>query len=449
MKRLINRLWLLPLLLLPLMVCTSCSDDDEAESASRSGILGGWFLDWSSSDKAMWNEMTFNGDGTFAYCTVTSSVKEEINLKEADTSTYTYDGKVLSCLYNWSMGSSSTEKLRVDYLDKYTCTVENEAYGAVETYSRIVDTYYLNVGDVTNFVYEDPDFSATSYVSSDSRIALASETGEISALKRGTTYITARADVGAVAIKIIVSDRKYATDEYGDDLTLSKREIVKKYGKNYLELPALNGWLYYPGYVDINAVMFVFDKNDKVKKVTAQYWTDIDLSKITQSFENKYERVGVEDEGFNAFVVHGDKCNYYAYTDVKTSTVGYEKIESDFEKYDGCVSSTADEIAKLLGYELTEEDDGLISVRLYDGDMYEKAQVLYDTETLTPQIVAFTCKEGVTQQEVLDLVKASYPVFVEDMGYCEREDWWNMSKVIFVTVGTDKKGHTQVKYVRY
>mgnify|MGYP004628430517 FL=1 len=448
MRRLINRLWLLPLLLLPLMVCTSCSDDDDAESASHSGILGGWFMDWSTSDKVILDEITFNGDGTFEYCNIISSIKAGMNSKEAGTSTYSYDGKVLKCLYNWSTGSS-TQKHKVDYLDKYTCTLENEANGVVETSSRIVDTYYLNVGDVTNFVYEDPEFSATSYASSDSRIVLVSETGEISALKRGTTYITARADVGAVTIKIIVSDRKYATDEYGDDLTLSKREIEKKYGKNYLDLPALNGWLYYPGYVDINEVMFVFDKNGKVKKVTAQYWTDIDLNKITQSFENKYERVGVEDEGFNAFVVYGDKCNYYAYTDVKTSSVGYEKIESDFEKYDGCASSTADEIAKLLGYELTEEDDGLISVRLYDGDMYEKAQVLYDTETLTPKLVVFTCKEGVTQQEALDLVKANYPAFVEGMGYCEREDWWNMSKAIFVTVGTDKKGHTQVKYVRF
>lgn len=446
MKRLINRLWLLPLLLLPLMVCTSCSDDDDAESASHSGILGSWFMDWSTSDKVMWDEMTFNGDGTFEYCNIISSIKADMNLKEAGTSTYSYDGKVLKCLYNWSTGSS-TQKLKVDYLDKYTCTLVNEANGAVETSSRIVDTYYLNVGDVTNFVYEDPEFSATSYASSDSRIALVSETGEISALKRGTTYITARADVGAVTIKIIVSDRKYATDEYGDDLTLSKREIAKKYGKNYSELPALNGWLYYPGYVDINAVLFVFDVHGKVKRVDVQYWQDIDLSKITQSFENKYERVGVEDEGFNAFVVHGDKCNYYAYTDVKTSSVGYEKIESDFEKYDGCISSTADEIAKLLDYELTEEDDGLISVRLYDGDMYEKVQVLYDTETLTPQLVVFTCKEGVTQQEVLDLVKTKYPFFAKDMGYCEREDWWN--KPIFVTVGTDKKGHTQVKYVRF
>lgn len=447
MRRLINRLWLLPLLLLPLMVCTSCSDDDEVESASHSGILGGWFMDWSTSDKVILDEITFNGDGTFDYCNIISSIKEDMNSKEAGTSTYTYDGKVLTCLYNWSTTGSSTEKLKVDYLDKYTCTLENEAIGAVETSSRIVDTYYLNVGDVTDFVFQDPDFSATSYVSSDSRIALVSETGEISALKRGTTYITARADVGAVTIKIIVSDRKYATDEYGDDLTLSKREIAKKYGKNYMDLPALNGWLYYPGYVDINAVLFVFDIHGNVKRVDVQYWQDIDLSKITQSFENKYERVGVEDEGFNAFVVHGDKCNYYAYTDVKTSTVGYEKIESDFEKYDGCISSTADEIAKLLGYELTEEDDGLISVRLYDGDMYEKAQVLYDTETLTPQLVVFTCKEGITQQEVLDLVKTKYPFYAKDMGYCEREDWWN--KPIFVTVGTDKKGHTQVKYVRF
>lgn len=446
MRRLINRLWLLPLLLLPLMVCTSCSDDDDAESASHSGILGGWFMDWSTSDKVILDEITFNGDGTFEYCNIISSIKADLNLKEAGTSTYSYDGKVLSCLYNLSSGST-TQKLKVDYLDKYTCTLENEANGAVETSSRIVDTYYLNVGDVTDFVFQDPDFSATSYASSDSRIALVSETGEISALKRGTTYITARADVGAVTIKIIVSDRKYATDEYGDDLTLSKREIKNKYGKNYSELPALNGWLYYPGYVDINAVLFVFDIHGKVKRVDVQYWTDIDLSKITQSFENKYERVGVEDEGFNAFVVHGDKCNYYAYTDVKTSSVGYEKIESDFEKYDGCISSTADEIAKLLGYELTEEDDGLISVRLYDGDMYEKVQVLYDTETLIPQLVVFTCKEGVTQQEALDLVKTKYPFFAKDMGYCEREDWWN--KPIFVTVGTDKKGHTQVKYVRF
>ena len=131
MRRLINRLWLLPLLLLPLMVCTSCSDDDEAESASHSGILGGWFMDWSTSDKVILDEITFYGNGTFDYCNIISSIKEGMNSKEADTSTYTYDGKVLTCLYNWSTTGSSTEKLKVDYLDKYTCTLENEANGAV------------------------------------------------------------------------------------------------------------------------------------------------------------------------------------------------------------------------------------------------------------------------------------------------------------------------------
>lgn len=447
MKQLISPLRILSFVLLSLLAYTSCSDDDNTSSTSASHFLGGWYLDWSTSEKINWNEMNFYADGTFNYCTITSSMKEDVNIKEEGKSTYTYDGKVISCLYNWTTGNASTEKLQINYLDKYTCILENITYGLEEAYSRIVDTYYLNVGDATKFVFNDPEFQANSYTSANTKIAQVTETGEITAIKRGTTYITARAEVGSVTIKVVVTDQNFATDEFSNDLTLSKREIIKKYGKDYMELPDLNGLLYYPGERDINELMFKFDKTGKVTEVMVGYWPGSDFQKINQSFNRKYKHIGIEENGYNVYLASNEKCNYYASVDIQMSMVSYTKKINDFEKYDLGILGTADELAQLLGYELTEEDDGYFATALKGGDTYEAATVMYDTETKMPQMIVFTCKENVSEDYMQNLVKERYPDYHEKFGFCNQTEWSTTGKIVFVSVTTNKRNRVQVTYL--
>lgn len=451
MKRLIKRIRILPILLLAsAIIFSSCSDDDDNQSnTTELGYLGGWYLDWSTPGKVMWNEMNFHADGTFDYCTITTSLKEETALKEKATSTYTKNGNVLSCLYNWSYGSSSTEKLEITYLDKYTCTMVNQAYGVEESYSRIIDTYYLNVGDQTSFQYNDSEFEADTYTSSDEDIIKVSETGKMTAVKRGTTYVTARAAVGAVTIKVIVTDQQYATDEYGDDIGLSKEQVIKKYGENYLESKKNNCLLYYPGNRDISALTFYFNAHGYVKYVYAQYWQGTDFSKIIQSFDKKYNRIGKEENGFNSFYTSNTECTYYLFTDASTSLVGYQRVLDDFEKYDDCIIKTADQVAEDLGYELTAEDDGFFVTLVPYGQIYSSVMVSYDTESLMTQTMTFTCANGVSEEDMLNRVKKYYPAYLEGIGYCEKEDWWNLENRVFVNVSTNRKGHVQVRYTYF
>ena len=206
-RKIIYCLYILPLVMM-VFTLSSCSDDDDdfGGAAISNSYVGNWFLDWSSTEKKMWVEMDFDASGNFKYYEIMSSLKEGLNLREKGESTYSKDGNTLVCRFDWSStGTSSTERFNITYVDKYTLVLTYDQTGSEETYSRIVDEYYIKVGESTQFEFNDSEFANANYSTTDERIAKVDDNGNITAVRHGITYITARTGVGAVTIKVNVS----------------------------------------------------------------------------------------------------------------------------------------------------------------------------------------------------------------------------------------------------
>lgn len=448
-KSFLNKLYILHILIAA-VTFASCSDDNEdtGSNVKTNSYMGRWFLDWSNSEKTMWLEMGFDASGNFTYAEIMSSHKEGLSIREKGSSTYRKEGNTLVCRFDWSStGTSSTERLDITYSDKYTLVLTNAQMGTAETYSRIIDEYYIKVGETAPFEFEDSDFSNATFSATDKRIATVDDSGLITAVKHGTTYITARAGVGAVTVKVNVIDTEQPYTEYGEDLSLNKKQIIAKYGDNYYELEQDNSIVYYMGDMDTKEVNFRFTNHDKVKAIMVDLWESSYIADMTKFFEGKYERVGKEDNGFNSFYNSNGKCGYFICTDIPMMYNSYIRILPDFEKYDELIiNGNADEFAAQFGYTITEEDGGSCLLEIENGDMYELALMLYDEETHEIQRIIFICKDGTDIAKATDMVKEYYPYYMDGLGYCASEKWWTLSPKVFLDIEENRFGSISIIY---
>lgn len=440
-RKLIYGLYILPLMMM-VFALSSCSDDDDdfGGAAISNSYVGNWFLDWSSTEKKMWIEMDFDAAGNFKYYEIMSSIKEGLNIREKGETSYTKDGNSLVCRFDWSStGTSSTERLDITYVDKYTLVLVNDQTGSEETYSRIVDEYYIKVGESATFEFNDSEFANANYSATDERIAKVDDNGNITAVRHGTTYITARSGVGAVTIKVNVIDVEQPYTEYGEDLTLTKKQVIEKYGNYYLEDKVNNRLIYNLGDMDTESVSFTFTSHDKVKNIMVSLWEPSYVSGMAKFFEGKYQRVGQEKDGFNMFYNADDKCGYYLYTDLGYCVNGYERILPDFEKYDDLTASgTADELAAEFGYTITEEDGGHCFIPIENGNMYEYVMIAYNEDTRDIQYVTYILSDDYSVEQATSMVQEFYPYYMDGFGYCASEYWWTLSPVVFVDVEEDE-----------
>lgn len=451
-KSFLNKLYILQILIAA-VTFASCSDDNEdtGSNVQTNSYMGRWFLDWSNSEKVTWLEMDFDANGNFTYAEIMSSHKEGLNIREKGSSTYHKEGNTLVCRFDWSStGTSSTDRLDITYSDKYTLVLTNVQMGTEETYSRIIDEYYIKAGETVPFEFKDSDFSNATFSVTDKRIATVDDSGLITAVKHGTTYITARASVGTVTVKVNVIDTEQPYTEYGEDLSLNKRQIIAKYGDNYMELKdanSVNSIVYYMGDMDTEAVNFSFTNHDKVKTIMVSLWESPYVADMTKFFEGKYERVGKEDNGFNSFYNNNGKYGYFICTDIPMMYNSYIRMLPDFEKYDELVTNgNADELAAQFGYTITEEDGGSCLLEIENGDMYEFALMLYDEETREIKRVHFLCKDGTDIAKATDMVKEFYPHYMDGLGYCASEYWWTLSPLVFVDIEENEFGSISIIY---
>lgn len=455
MKRrlLFNTQYLLPMLMMALSFA-ACSDDDDnigGENSANSHI-GQWFLDQSSPGKILWSEMSLDAMGNYSRNLIISSRKEAMNHRMKSKTTYYREGNTLVCQEDFSStgGGISTERYDIIYVDKYTFTWSYAKDGSTETYNRIVDEYYVQVGDSIPFGFNDREFANANYHSTDERIAQVNDTGCITAIQHGTTYITANSEDKAATIKIHVIDSENPFKEYGDDLTLTKKQIIKKYGDDYDEFPYINSIVYYMGNMDTKAVCFMFTSHHKVHDILIEHWDNSYIAELTEYFEGKYKHVGKEDNGSNIFRNSDGKCSYNIFTDINDCTSGYKRELSDFELCDDWVNNySADELAAKFGYTITEEDLPIIKLPVENNDLYKNIKITYNEVTRATIMVIFTLKDGVSTEKATELVQEFYPYY-NPLGYCTNSDIRYLYPPIFVKVARDKKtDEVLIQYTRF
>lgn len=444
MRKLFNAM-VLPLFVLAMTaVCVSCGDEDDENSIvpQKKSIVGEWYSDNSSADKTFNGVFYYNSDGTFNYATLISSPKEGLNEKTTGTSTYTISGNVLK-EYGEIGGT-----FKILNSNEYTLELSDEQLGVVETLYKIIDTYSIERGNVSSYDFSNIGITPVSFTTSDSRIATVAANGEITAVKRGTAYITARFVSGAVVVRVNVTDGDSMTDDFSENLNLSIEDIVNKFGNQYF-IPESKEYLaYYMGDWEIESVCFYFDDFGKVKCVIIQYWPDINMKAIDKSFKKKYS-LSESNDNYNIYKGSKEKINYFIVCDWNAYTVSYTKKQSEFEYFDGYKNMKADEIATESGYELTDEDDGAF-LKAYYGEYFDRITVMYDNDTKEVTMISLRCAEGITLEDVEPWYKENYPVYIEGLGYCEREDWFNVEHPMFIKIKlNERNGRVEVMYMKF
>lgn len=443
MRKFFNTM-ILPLFIMAMTVCISCGDDDDDnhEVSLNNKIVGEWYADHSSGDKIARCINKYESDGTYSYEILISSFKEGRNEKTTGNSTYTISGNVLK-EYNELGGT-----YKITVLDQYTMTLFNEQTSSEETHHRIIDTYSLSRGDVSSYNFSGIGITPVSFTTSDSCIATVAANGEITAVKRGTAYITARFTSGAVVIRVNVTDENNMTDDFSENLNLSIEDIVNKFGESHFIPESGNGLVYYMGDWEINEINFYFNDLGKVESIIVQYWSDINMKAIDESFKKKYS-LSESNDSYNIYKDSKGKINYFIICDWDEYTVAYTREMSEFEYFDGFKNMKADEIATKIGYELTEEDDGAF-LKAYNGDFFDRITVMYDNDTKEVTMISLRCAEGITLEDVEPWYKENYSVYVEGLGYCEREDWFNVEHPMFINIKlNERNGRVQVMYAKF
>lgn len=182
----------------------SCSkDNNEIEPLFDTSVLyGEWYsnIDGVVTDLKL-SSMTLAGS-------VYKTEESELVLFEKWTGPWVYltENKIL----NMSILHSSTQHETTHYykivkVDDYSLSLRDQEFGFVDSYSKIVESKKLGVGEEYDIGYlKTKLITATNYNSSTPFVASVDDNGLILAKKTGIAFISVSTNVGTIIIKIEV-----------------------------------------------------------------------------------------------------------------------------------------------------------------------------------------------------------------------------------------------------
>ena len=402
-------------------------------------IIGEWFCNMSTSEKTYYGTYSFKENGEYSLESVYACISERLNYIDNITSTYTLNGDILSLKINDASGSSYTSDVKITYLDSYTMIQKSEY--SEEKYSRIVGSINVNLGGSTNVVINDNNFIPISFESSDTRVVSVDKTGKLTAIKRGKAFVTANSKEGSVTYRVTVVDGNNLIDNFADDLTLSRKQVEEKYGNNYFENSTQTDITYYPGDGEINSLIYFLDIRKNVNMIGVQYWSVESIENAKKTFDRTYN-LQYSDNGISIYK-DGDVT---IKIDEATLQVVYLRRNSVTELIDDGIYLNIDDFIASLGLELTDElrEEGFVIINI-NNVYYDKMSVLFDPITGFIKLIKVTCLEGVKQSDIEPWYQQYY-YYLDEMGYCIQEDWWNMNPRVFVKF-LEEDGRTVISYI--
>lgn len=362
------------------------------ESEEEPSIVGEWFEDASTSSLKNMVVSNYHENGTvdfwWGYADETTSLYLNYD------GTYTLNGTALQQKYVSPInGDNTTTDLEVKSLTKYALTTFLSLHNTTEVAYRIVDTYQLAVGGTKAFQFDDKEFTATSYTTSDASVATVDNAGSITARKRGTAYITAKASVGAAVIRVVVTDTENVIDDYMSFMGGTIDNVTNAYGSNFVEVE---------GEVFTERQYTLID--EYVEKVGFQYFngqvlvvniilrSGVDSDAIVESYKKKYT---VEHEGKVScrFSTEKDDQKYiltYFISDGWISILPYVEVpepqynfsSAAFEEFDQLIMmGTATEVAQAFGHQITAEEmeEGSFDIDT-ENEVFSTVSILFDED---------------------------------------------------------------------
>lgn len=442
------------LLILQAMFCmNSCSNDDEELFKPNIGtgdIIGSWYADKTDKESVYRKEYSFNEDGTYSFMAINMPSLMDVNqTQESGTGIYNINENILRRGQDHKGGQGWLDP--VEYkVEGNTLTTLNPYDYSVDTYYRIVDTYEMEVGETREFKYNgesgNPTFETSSCIiasinsySNSEDVNSILKPGIITARKFGEAYITARYPSGnTVVIKVIVKDGDSETTDFFDELMTSKDHIFGLFGKNYFAGETFdleNHYFYVVGDKQIKFVDFLFDKEDRVWAVGANYWTSCDMQKIKESFDKRFTYEGTREDGRLVYLLKRDGVSMTCELDTLQHSAYWAIQRNGFYAcYDYIYFDSIDEMSYFHcnNWILNENDIylgfGYLQTTLPNNEIFQSIHIYFDNYTREVNRIYLQCYPGYSTEYIDDWLKSKYYGFTYNGYdvYCYRKDYWNM-----------------------
>lgn len=400
------------------MLFISCSkDDDSGSSQPKPSIIGEWFEDASEGDVKMFSTMNCHEDNTvdfwFGYTNTPTSLYDDYS------GTYSLDGNTLTEKYVSPItGENTTDVYEVVSISKYTLVTKLQKGNSTTQMSRIVDTVKMTVNEVSAFNANDPELVPLSYKSSDESVAKVDASGKITAIKRGTTYISGLANNGTAVIRVVVDDPNNVIDDFMSFVGGSIDNVTRIYGNNYVEV---SGTLVERTYalLDETTENVVFSYyGGVVMMATATLRSSVDSEAIVASFDKKYTRFNdskyvpvfstiVDEQEYHiTYFISDGMIVYMPY--IETPQTEYNFSSANFEQFDNLITmGTADAVANIYGITLTEDnmENGWFDIEDTNNEVFREVSVMFnedpdDDEFMKLTSVILYTKSGIKQADI-------------------------------------------------
>lgn len=346
-----------------LLMFIGCSDDNEVKDSldSEHAVVGEWYVDYGIKIDGIkdlgvaeyFNNGTWSGvlgkvskdGGYYVPMSGTYQLKDKKLIKKnEDNSIDTYDIK--------SAG-------------KYDLLLYYNRGEIVELSHRIVDTYYLVVGDKKQIAINDPEFFTEECFSSDENIAGVSNLGEIQAHRHGTAYISVKGSLGTAVVRVVVSNPvTMVIDDFPSYLGENVSKGVEAYGNTYYDEHLKDNVVsrkYSLLDEGVEGFSFYYDSKSGIVKDILVYIRDSEtMSTILDTFISIYQYKSHKTTGEeNIFIFHTDKSmrDIAISVDLNSNLIYYCITEDPIAAFDKLAYiESASEVALKLGHIISEKE---------------------------------------------------------------------------------------------
>lgn len=399
---------------------TACSEDNcdhqtEISPEATISVVGNWY------NEAANEECRYSADGTFydKYNNVQRSGETEGRWE------YDKANSKLSWRYVF-MGQNQFNDWKVKNLTDFSMTIYSNENGEF-TYEKIVETYKLEVGNTENikFAKEYPDYSVSSYVSSNPRLATVNSDGVIKAEgEKGTAYIKIQTNQGNIWVKVVVGDDcQDLWYDYVDVISQDYSTMISTLSVLGTPYTGEDGYSFgfmhaHHDVVDITKV-FLCPEDGLVDEIQLVLKESVPEAEILAYMNSHYYSL-LEAESLVYYSTFKDK-------DASKAIVAYDKeknvvyfietkhffqtahVVNKFGLYYQCLGLTHDQIVNKYGTPISDED-GIMYYGVYT-DYINLAAFRIDSSTKKCSMVFTTINESVSTDVVVKTFNEKYVVF--------------------------------------
>lgn len=435
-----NRLALFIGACLALISFSSCHDDDDNDKhIIDSSLTGEWFYDRSTASGAHYETINLSPGGAF---TGQIFKFDKVELKdEYFEGTYSYNGDIHLVYTDFHSPKQIYAVWQVINVNKYKLDVRVKSNSQHFTYHRIVDTYQMEVGDSRMCIINDSEFHAVDYHSCDTRIATIDEDGTIHAIKRGTTYIRAISSLGEAIIKVVVEDPVNVIDDYAQYVGSQISNAIADMGDGYVTSTLYDGSTFVEYFINddlIRRVTFIYYQKVQVSSVWAYVRSRADISKIITSFDQKYYKMDIGEEGSHVYYYEYNEHVMLIEVNENEKQVTYTLQRNSIELFDGLITADIDNVAKWLGLDMTNAGQGVCNNYISNNQYYQYIHIEYDEESRAINLIKLYFNDDANIKEVIYWFENHYVVHQTSPTvrlYCLNKHF--MRSEYFVFIGID------------